>query len=173
MPTIAPVVTAANVYGDNNVLIGTGDVTLPVLTYVTFDASGSGILGTVPVSTPNLESLEMTINFSTCDETQIEQASPLPRDLEVRANIQKTDQRTGRLIDEGFALFGRARPKSVPLGTVVQSAQMGGSIAYEMTTLRVDIGGVPVIQIDKFNRIFKVMQRGVLTDILERERANT
>ena len=173
MALLAPVITAANVYGDNNVLIGTGDVTLPSLSYVTFDAQGAGVLGSVAVSTPNLEALELTINYTSCDLTQVGQASPLPRDLEIRANVQKTDQRTGELVDEGVAIFGRGRPKSVPLGSVIAGQQMGGSITYEMSTLRIDIDGAAILQIDKFNRIFKILLNGAFVDILERERGNT
>ena len=58
----------------------------------------------------------MTIVYRALDDATAAQASHQPIDIEVRANQQRTDMQTGVLVDEGVAVFGRCRAKSVSLG---------------------------------------------------------
>ena len=172
MALIAPVITEARVYRDNTILIGTGDVTLPTIAYKPYDSTGAGILGTIAMPTPNLESLEVTINWHSVDRELLAQLAYGTFDLEIRGNQQKTDQRDGRIVNEGVAIFGSAHTKSVALGSFVQSQQTEGSLVLEMATLRVDIDRTPVFRVDKRNRILEVMQNGRLVDRLAEERTN-
>jgi phage tail tube protein FII len=149
MARVAGVISNARIYNDNQVLIGTGDVTLPVLTYTSVDVAGSGLLGTISVPIPNLDSITLTINWGTIDEEFMSQANIQAMTIEIRGNQIKTNQRTGSLTNESVSIFATVRTKTMTNGTLFQSAQTAGLMEDEVYATRVDSGKRWVFKCDK------------------------
>lgn len=172
MAYIASVITDARVYTNNNVLLGTGDVTLPDITYITTEITGGGILGPANVPTYDIEACELTVVYRALDSVTAAQASHKPLDIEIRANQQRTDMQTGELVDEGVAVFGRCRAKSVSLGALIGGQSPEVTVVYEMLTMRIDVGRKKVFRMDKLNRILEILEDGAIVDVLAQERTN-
>ena len=172
MTYLASVITDARIYVNNKILVGTGDVTLPDITYITAEVSGGGLLGPANIPTYDIEACEMTIVYRALDDATAAQASHQPIDIEVRANQQRTDMQTGVLVDEGVAVFGRCRAKSVSLGSLIGGQQPEVTVVYEMLTMRLDVDRRKVFRMDKLNRILEIIENGAIVDVLAQERAN-
>lgn len=167
---IPEVIWDFNVYnGDGSVLIGTTDeMTIADLSSKTATISGGGFLGSydVPVL-GHYDSITQEIPFRILYKPIFEFANPMkPATFNIRGAIQVTDKETGVSDFANFRYVVKGRCKSMSPGNVKPGDVMGAKISIEATYILYEIDGAALMELDKFNSVYKV--NGV--DLLEKAR---
>lgn len=154
---IPSVLTNARIYKDGNVLLGVATIELPSFYYMTESLSGLGIAG--EVDTPiqghfGSMTTKLTWNTTTADAVQL--LIMEAHHLDVRGSIQSYDSGTGKYEDTAIKVLMRASPKSVGLGSFEPAKKMESETELEVSYIKVSQGGTDLVELDKFNFIFKV-----------------
>ena len=150
-----------NVYQSGKELVGvTNEVALPEINELTSEMSGPGILGSIDSPTKGMfENFEFELGFRTLYKTIFElMVLGGATDLTLRGSIQVTD-REGFRKEVGMRVVVRGSVKGINPGTVKQGEGTGASAKLTLTYYFIEIGGLPMIEIDKLNAIYKV--RGI------------
>ena len=135
------------------------DVELPEITKMTETLSGAGIGGEIEVPIEgNFESMETTINLRVPNSRILATLAAGGHSLTFRGGIQLQDnsRATPVIRTQPIRVSMNVMSKSFSMGTGTAAAAMDSSATYEVTYMRVSIDNMDVIEIDKFNRIFKV-----------------
>ena len=154
----------ANVYRDGNKLVGLADeITLPDFESMTETMSGFGMLGEIESPTPGFFSaMELEIPFRTLADDMFDMYNPnVSVSLTIRAAQQVNDD-SGNVNYEGLRVVVRGRPKGLTGGSVKQGSPTGSSIKLELSYIYIEYNSEPIIELDKFNSVFKVRGEDVL-----------
>lgn len=165
--TIPEKINAYNVYKGGKKLIGISDeVTLPDFESMTETISGAGVLGEIDSPAIGLfGSQEMEIPFRQMNSSMSEIIDPLSGvDLTLRGSSQVSDS-YGNVSFEGIRIVVRGRSKSITGGKFKQGEGTGSSIKLELTYIKIEIGGKNIIELDKFNSVFKVGDVDIMEQI--------
>lgn len=158
-----------NVYQDGGKLAGiSGEVTLPDFEAISETISGPGILGEVDDPTiGHFGSQEIEVPFRTFIESEFKMMNPGDEvNITLRGSIQVTTAGGG--VDYvGMRVVLRGKCKSFTGGTVKQGAAMSSAIKLELTYIRIDLDGKPMVELDKMNSIYKLQG----TDVLAKARS--
>lgn len=156
----------ANLYEGNARLLGIADITLPSLEAMTDEIKGLGLAGSVDVPIMGqFGSMEVEINFQVHEEGAVTLFEPRSHQLVARGAMQVHDSGTGSFGSQPIAVFMAAIPKSYGLGKLEPGASMDSPVTMEVTALKQLINGVEVLEIDKYNMIFRVNGVDYLADV--------
>lgn len=145
------------VFKDGQQKLGTADVTLPSIEYLSETLKGPGIGGEVEMPTMGqTSSMEIQINWRTINADLTELHAPRAHDLEFRGAIAHYDSATGIVHQLPAVVKVRGIPKQLELGKLETSATMDASNTLEVIYIKVSYDGVTKVEIDKFARVFKV-----------------
>ncbi|MDT8901834.1 phage major tail tube protein [Anaeroselena agilis] len=154
------------VYKAGTDLIGTADVELPKVQYITEALKGAGILG--EIETPTIgqtKSLRTKINFRTITAGQFSLMDCVGHDMEFRSAVQKYDNSSGaRGIDSARYVI-RGFPTEGDFGKLEQGGANSNSIELECVYFKVVINDTTVLEIDKLNYVFSVNGTDILADV--------
>ncbi|OBZ08928.1 hypothetical protein A8L34_22515 [Bacillus sp. FJAT-27264] len=149
--------------------LGTSTADLPEVAFLSETIKGGGIAGEVEAPSPGQTSaMTLTLNWKTTERASIQLLAPKVHALDLRASIQKFDTNTNEYKESALKITVRGRPLSGTLGGLEASATMDSASAFSVIYIKILIDGEEVVEIDKFNYIFKVL--GV--DYLATTRAN-
>lgn len=146
-----------NVYSDNKVLFGVADVELPEVNKMTDTISGAGIAGEIESSViGHFESMEATINFRIPTKDSIQLLSQSSKNITLRGALQIQDAGTGQTIIQRIRVSMTVQNKGFSLGTFTPASNTDSSGTYEVTYIRLLIDDKEILEIDKYNMVFKV-----------------
>lgn len=145
-----------NIYIDGKKLVGTsGEFTLPNLSPTTSTISGAGIAG--EIESPNIGhfgSLTTEINFRTVGREAVELATPETKMITIRGAQQISNVSAGTLEAQGFKVTFKGKTKEFDLGKLSNGNPTETKVTIELEYLRVDIDGVKMVEVDKYNFIY-------------------
>lgn len=154
------------VYDEGKSLIGIANVDLPEVSYMTDTVTGAGIAGEVdsPVL-GHFGAMSLTLNWRTIEGDVLKLAKPGVHALELRGSQQKHDAARGTYETVPVRVVTRCLPKSVGLGSFEVGSTTDTTTELEVTYMKVEVGGVELCEIDKFNFIAKFGGNDVLAGV--------
>jgi len=163
---IPTVLNNAVVYKDGERQLGTATVELPSFEQMTESVSGLGIAGEVEVPVVgHFNSMTVKITWNTVTVNSMELLEPIAHHLDIRADLQDHDPGTGTYQHRAAKLIVRGTPKTNSLGKLEPGKKMEGETELEVSYLKLSIGGFEVVELDKFNFIFRVNGDDVLNEV--------
>ena len=165
---IPAVLNNAAVYKDGERLLGTATVELPNFEQMTETLSGLGVAGEVEVPvTGHFQSLTVKLTWNTITVDSMELLEPIAHHLDIRADLQDHDPGTGTFPHRAVKLLVRGTPKTSSLGKLEPGKKMDGETELEVAYLKLSIGGHEVVELDKFDFIFRVNGNDVMSVVRE------
>lgn len=154
------------VYNENTDLIGIATVDLPSFDAMTDTVSGAGIAGEVesPVL-GQVGSMKLTLNWNTITQDGAKLYSQKGHTLDIRGSQQLYDASSGTYVTQSVRLYTKAVPTSISLGSFETGATTGGTTEMEVLYLKLEVGGKTIVEIDKFNYIYKVGDEDQLSSV--------
>lgn len=160
--------TNFNAYNDGKKLVGTVDVELPEVAFMTDTISGAGIAGEIDSPVVGMvQSMTSTITWRTVTKAASVLAAPKIHAIELRGSQEVFDQSTGTKRAQPLRVAMRVQPKNLSLGSLEVGSSTGTESEFEVTYLKVILDGEEIIEIDKFNFIYKVDGTDYLADVRE------
>ncbi len=154
------------VYLDATDLLGTADVTLPVLDAMTEKLSGAGLAGEVdsPVL-GHFKSMTATIKWRTVTEDHVKLTAPKAHHVEFRGAMQIYDAAQGALTVKPLKVVVKGLTKGSNLGKLSAGKPMDAETKLEVVYLKVFVGEEERLEVDKFNYILRVDGQDYLTGV--------
>lgn len=142
------------IYNDGTDLLGTADVELPDLDWMTEDITGAGVAGKVesPVI-GHFDSMVLKINWRTVTENSLTLTQSKIHSLDARGSIQHFDVSSGEYETKALKIVAKVMPKKVGLGKLEPAKMQGNTNEFEVIYLKVFLAGAEKIEIDKYNFI--------------------
>ena len=154
------------VFKDGVRKLGTADLTLPDIEYMTDTMKGAGIAGEVDMLTlGQTSSMTTTINWRTITSNLTELAAPKAHDLEFRGAQQEYEPGTGKLVVVPVKVNIRGLPKKASTGKFEKASATDSSNELEVVYYKLTVNGQVITEIDKFNYIFKVEGTDYLAEV--------
>lgn len=153
-------VNSFNVYGGPAALqlVGAATVELPTLQTMTETISGAGLAGEYESPTPgHFSSLTVKLQFRTLTLQAIALLAPTQQVLDCRASVQTQDSLTRAIGSSAWRVECSGQVKMFNAGRLESGKLMGAELDLEIATLRVKENGVPLLELDKFNMIYRVL----------------
>ena len=136
---------------------GVTDVELPSFDAMTEEISGAGIAGTYQSPVPGHFGSQMVkVKFRAPTEKAMELLAPLFQVLQFYGSMKLQDPMLGGIVSKQIYVECRGQTKHFGLGKLEAGKPMGAELDLEIATIKVKIGGVDVVELDKFNMVFKV-----------------
>lgn len=137
--------------------IGVANVDLPPFEVMTESIAGAGIAGDYdsPVL-GHFKSQVVKVSFLAPTKSQLDFFAPVRQVIDIRGSIQQQDPMLGTLTSQALRVECTGQVKSHTLGKMEPGKTMGSEFELECAVIRISLDGVPIIEIDKFNMIFKV-----------------
>jgi P2 family phage contractile tail tube protein len=132
-------------------------VDLPSFEAMTETIAGAGIAG--EYASPVLghfASQMVKLAFRTTTKAQLDMLAPVYQRFDVRGSVQIQDPGLGLIGTHSIALDCRGQVKNLTLGKMEPGKVMGSELDLEIARITVDIAGVRVVELDKFNMVFAV-----------------
>ncbi len=154
---IPSVLTNARIYKEGNVLLGAAKIDLPDFEFMSESIAGLGIAGEVDVPiVGHFASMTTTLTWNTTTEDAVKLLIPEAHQLDVRGSIQVYDAGTGKFHDEAVKVVMRTMPKKVGIGSFEPAKKMDSETELEVAYIKVSQNGKELVEVDKFNFIFRV-----------------
>lgn len=158
--------TNFNAYNDGKKLVGTVDVTMPEVAFMTDTISGAGIAGEIDSPVIGMvQSMTSTLTWRTITKAAAVLASPRVHAIELRGSQEVFDQSTGTKTAQALRVAMRVQPKNLNLGSLEVGSSTGTESEFEVTYLKVILAGEEILEIDKFNFICKIDGTDYLADV--------
>lgn len=167
--TIPCVLTDASVYLEGSILLGVATIEMPDVEYLTESLTGLGIAG--ELDTPvigHVKSMSLKLSWNTCNQSAFELFTPKAHQLEIYASIQHYDAGSGEYKHLPMKVVVKAPPKKNGIGKMEAAKKMSPDTELELYYIKVWQDGKELLEIDKFNYIFRVNE----TDYLSAIRSN-
>jgi P2 family phage contractile tail tube protein len=154
---IPEALTNFRVYLESEDLLGTADVELPKLEALTTDLVGAGVAGKIEAPiVGHYDSMTVGLTWRTISENVTKLAAPKAHQLDLRGSMQVFDPASGEHKSKSMKLVVKSQPKSVELGKMESGEQMETKTEFEITYLKLEVGGAEKMEIDKMNYICKI-----------------
>jgi P2 family phage contractile tail tube protein len=143
--------------GDSQDLLGVAEVTLPSFEAMTETISGAGIAGEMDM--PVLGHFGgMTVEISwrtmTVDATKL--SKQVGHKFDMRASIEQYDEQNATISSIPMKIVMVTVPKTLNLGNLNVGAGSDSSNEFECSYIKVLINNEEVVELDKFNYIYRV-----------------
>lgn len=166
MAKIDELVVNYSIYEDATEHLGTTEVALPDLEYMTEELSGAGIAGTVEeVITGHLNAMTTTFNFRTVTKSSISLMEPRVHKIDLRVAQQQMNMRTSETNIVGVKHIMKVKPKKTALGKVAAASTADVSGEYAVSYYAMYLDGVKVTEIDPLNFICIINGKDYLEDV--------
>lgn len=146
--------------------VGATSIEIGGLSTKTAEITGIGLAGSLdaPV-TGHFEGIEATINYQTPIPKAFEITGGKPIELEAYGAIQKFDPSSSALSYSQLKITIKGRGKNYEMGGMEPMNTMDGSNTIEVHYLKYEIDGKEVLEIDKYNYIYKVNGVDLLAEV--------
>lgn len=154
------------IYNGFSDMIGTADVTLPSIEALTNEVKGAGIAGSYnsPV-TGHYGPMSMTVNWRVITGDAISLSAPKAHQLDIRGVVDQYDAGSGAKKPVAVVVTVKALPKKVDLGKMDPGQKMDTQSEFEIVYLKIKIGGVKKVEIDKLNYIAEIGGKDYLAEV--------
>lgn len=145
------------VYLDGTDMLGIAEANFPSLEFGTTEIKGGGIAGSLDV--PNvgqLNSMTVSLTWRVVQKQVTKLANPNVLNIEMFEDTENYDAGAGKIKHGSIYAFMKARTKKIDLGKLVVGDVMDTQTEHEVYYLKLEIDGVEVLEIDKYNYIYKV-----------------
>lgn len=157
MPQIPEKLNNFSAFLNGNTWLGVADVTLPNFESMTETLSGAGIAGEVDSPTlGHFSSMTTTINWRTVVQEALLLLGQKSHTIDFRGAQQTYNSSTGEYKMFGLRVSMKVMPKTGTLGSLTPASPTETSNEFEVTYIKIFIDGKEVLELDKFNFIFKV-----------------
>lgn len=154
------------IYEDAVEYLGTTEVTLPDLEYMTEELSGAGIAGsTEEIIIGHLNAMSTTFNFRTVTAAAVELMEPRVHRIDLRVAQQKMNLRTSANEVSGVKHIMKVKPKKTALGKVAAASTADVSGEYAVSYYAMYMDGKKVTEIDPLNFICIINGKDYLKDV--------
>ncbi|WP_028856951.1 phage major tail tube protein [Psychrilyobacter atlanticus] len=139
--------------------IGTVDVELPNIQFMTDTVTGSGIAGELEVPIAGLtKSMGMKIKKRAVNAQFTTLLAPIMHQLAFRGNLQMADPGSpiGRVKNRKIRIMAKVTPKNKNLGKAETAKAMDTEAEFEVISLRIFVDEIETLHIDKLNNKFVV-----------------
>lgn len=158
---------AYRVYWQGKDLLGTAQIEMPQVQYMTETLSGSGLAGEIESPTIGLTqsmTCKMTFTSATKDVFDILDWTLQPL-FECYSALQIVDESTSIRESIPYRLNIVGRPKNMSLGTMERGKKHGNDLELEVTRLEILLDGEEQLLIDKINFIHRVKGNDLLAAV--------
>lgn len=143
-----------SVYEDATEYLGTSEVTLPEISWLTSEVQGAGIAGTLEeVILGHLEAMSTTFNFRTVTEAAISLNEPRIHNIDLRVAQQKYDTRTSKTGVKAVRHVMKMKPKKFAPGKAAPASTADASGEYSVPYYAIYIDEKKVTELDPANFI--------------------
>jgi len=147
----------AKVYKEGEMLVGIADAELPEVEPLTETVSGFGIAGEVESPTlGHFKPMVLKLKWRTKTPAAAQLLAPKAHQLDIRASIQEWDQDAGTYSTYPVKVVVKAIPKKGQLGKLEPAKPQDAEQEFEVTYMKMWIKGQEMVEIDKYNFIYKV-----------------
>jgi len=137
--------------------LGMTDIDLPKLESMTDTIHGAGIAGEYDSPTiGHFKAMVVKLAWRTTTEAALGLLAPALHALDIRGSIQILDPMTGQLVTQALRLAVTGEVKGFEPGKLEPGKPMASTCEVEVAKLSIFLGGVPIIELDKFCGVFKV-----------------
>ena len=153
------------VYIDGADLAGIAEGNLPNGEMMTSEVKGAGIAGTL--DTPvlgHMQSVSVTLTWRTLTKSVMRVIAPGAHAIDMYAVSESFDAGTGRVKTSSIHVFMRAVTKKYDLGKLAVGDTLDCETEHEVYYYKVFIDGEELLEVDKFNYVYKVNGTDYLTD---------
>lgn len=166
---VPEVINNYNVYDTNsNRLIGiSGEIPLPNFEALTATMSGAGIIGEIddPV-VGQFKSTEMEIPFRSLNSSVFElMDTNQPLSLTIRGSEQGTDKSTAGTVMTQVRIVVKGKFKGFEGGKLKIGEGTDSKSKNELWYILYEIGGKTMLELDKFNSVYKVNGKDMLAEV--------
>jgi P2 family phage contractile tail tube protein len=137
--------------------IGLADVELPRFESLTESIAGAGIAGDLEsVVLGHFKTMVVKLKWLAPTAKAIQLLTPIKQSLDLRGSIQVQDAALGLLTSVPLRVACSGQIKSLGLGKFEPGKRMDSDTELEVAYISVSLDGVPLIELDKLNMVFKV-----------------
>lgn len=150
-------ITNANVYFDGASYLGrVSELTLPDIAFKQADHNALGMFAGNELPT-GIDKMELEMSWtSIIPEAFRKVADPFTAyTFEARASLDEFES-TGRVSQSSVVVYFRGMPKNLPLGSMKMHENWEGSTKFNVTYVRLEIGGSTIYEIDSLANVFIV-----------------
>lgn len=156
------------VYIDGEEQAGIAEGNFPSGEFMTTEIKGAGIAGTIESpGIGHMQSMTVELTWRATTPKFIDLMKPTGHTLDMYTEVLSFDAGLGEYKRHSVNVFLKAVTKSYELGKLVVNDSQEGKTVHEIYYLKMRYDGVEVLEIDKYNFVYKV--RGV--DYLAETRA--
>ena len=149
------------IYEDATEYLGTTEVTLPDLEYMSEELSGAGIAGAIEeIITGHLNAMTTTFNFRTVTAAAVKLMEPRVHKIDLRVAQQQMNMRINAVKH-----IMRVKPKKTALGKVAAASTADVSGEYAVSYYAMYMGGEKVTEIDPLNFICIINGKDYLAEV--------
>jgi P2 family phage contractile tail tube protein len=143
--------------GANAEFLGLTDVELPSFEVMTETISGAGIAGEIASTVlGHFASQMVKLKWRTATAAALALLAPVRQVFDIRGSIQHQDPMLGQLTTQALRVECTGQVKHLGLGKLEPGKAMGVETDVEVAVIRISLNGVRIIELDKFNSIFRV-----------------
>jgi len=154
---IPTVLNNFNTYGDGHKFVGVAsEVSLPSFEYLTETIDGAGIGGEIEEAIEgSFGSLETETTFQNISREYFDYITHTGLVI-YRGSMQMADTASQENDFEGIVVTTKGKVKSFELGSLKKGGKGEPKVVREITYCKVTIGGKEVLELDKYNLIWKL-----------------
>jgi P2 family phage contractile tail tube protein len=154
------------IYEDATEHLGTTEVTLPDLEYMSEELQGAGIGGTVEeIITGHLNAMTTTLNFRTVTKSAVSLMEPRVHKIDLRVAQQQMNMRTSQTNITSVKHIMKVKPKKTALGKVASASTADVSGEYAVSYYAMYLDGKKVTEVDPLNFICMINGTDYLADV--------
>ncbi|MCC8056433.1 phage major tail tube protein [Cloacibacillus sp.] len=157
MPKIPDKNINFNIYNEDNILYGVAEVTLPDFEAMAESMSGAGIAGEAEIPViGHFGSMGLSMKWRTVTKEASDLMAQKAHSLECRGSVQRYNAGEGKLESYPIKITTKAVPKKFGLGSLNVGKSSDSESSFEILYIKVVVDGAEVVELDKYNYIFRV-----------------
>ena len=142
---------------DSNEMLGIAEVTLPDFDAMTETISGAGLAGEIDMPVlGHFGSMTLTLSWRAPNTDGTKLLAQKAHHLDLRGSIEDYEASEGKIGSYPIKVVAHTIPKTMGLGNLNVGTSADTSSELEVPYIKVLIGGEEVVELDKFNYIFRV-----------------
>lgn len=163
---IPSVLINAKIYDSGKELMGVGNVEMPDFEYMTESVTGLGLAGEIDMPVlGHFGSLTMSVAWNSVCEQAVSLLAPKTHQLAIYGSVQNWATESGAFEPQGVKVVVHATPKKSGVGKFEPGKKMEPSSEFELTYVKMSIGGEDILEIDKFNFLCRINGKDYLADV--------
>lgn len=153
------------VYLNGDDLLGIAEGNFPTGEFMSTEIKGAGLAGsiTAPV-TGHFQDITTTLTWRTVTSSFVKLATPDAHTMDLYADLEGFDAGRGIVTRTGLHVFMKSRTTKIDLGKLAVGETQDTQTEHNVYYMKVYLGDKEVMEIDKYNFIYKVNGVDYLSD---------